>query len=237
MRHFQDTKPKTQAYTYQPKRKVTAPRPPEESTLFKGIHNVKKLKDEAEAPTFKPQTRPYKPPKKKEEVKQQINQRQKIIEMEQQRAEEEQRARDEKFAQRHHQEELEDMKQQHEAYDQEVQESPEQPQEEGEDGTPLLFVDVNLGPGKSERIVVYEGDTAEQLADDFTQKHGLDEALKQKLIVLLEDQIAGLLARIDEEMTSNYSENQEGDETPQIHDENENDLEDEGEMQSPDDQE
>ena len=25
---------------------------------------------------------------------------------------------------------------------------------------PLLYVDVNLGPGKSERIVVYEGDTA-----------------------------------------------------------------------------
>jgi len=29
----------------------------------------------------------------------------------------------------------------------------------------LLFVDVNLGPGRAERIVVYEGDTAEQLAE------------------------------------------------------------------------
>lgn len=85
--------------------------------------------------------------------------------------------------------------------------------------------------------MVFEGDTAEQLADDFTQKHGLDEALKQKLIVLLEDQIAGLLARIDEEMTSNYSENQEGDETPQIQDEDEDNgegEEEEGEMMSPD---
>lgn len=75
---------------------------------------------------------------------------------------------------------------------------------------------MNLGPGRSERIVVYEGDTAEQLADDFTRKHGkysnnlgLDSSLKSKLIILLQDQIAGLLARIDEEMTSNYSENQE----------------------------
>ena len=94
--------------------------------------------------------------------------------------------------------------------------SPEEPfegqddeQRQDEDGerNPLLFVDVNLGPGRSERIVVYEGDTAEQLADDFTKKHGLDENLKEKLVKLLENQIAGLLARIDEELTSNDTEN------------------------------
>lgn len=32
---------------------------------------------------------------------------------------------------------------------------------------PLLYVDVNLGPGKSERIIVYDGDTAEGLAEKF----------------------------------------------------------------------
>lgn len=32
---------------------------------------------------------------------------------------------------------------------------------------PLLYVDVNLGPGKSERIVVCEGDTPEALAEQF----------------------------------------------------------------------
>lgn len=44
---------------------------------------------------------------------------------------------------------------------------------EGDDGAPqpLLFVDVNLGPGRAERIVVYEGDTAEALAQEFTDKH------------------------------------------------------------------
>lgn len=77
---------------------------------------------------------------------------------------------------------------------------------------------MNLGPGRSERIVVYEGDTAEELADEFTRKHGkdlnflgLDQSLKGKLIVLLQDQIAGLLARIDEEITStsNNSEQQD----------------------------
>jgi hypothetical protein len=79
-------------------------------------------------------------------------------------------------------------------------------EDEGE-GNPLLFVDVNLGPGRAERIVVYEGDTAEQLAEDFTKKHGLDDNLKEKLVKLLENQIAGLLARIDEELTSNGTEN------------------------------
>jgi len=70
---------------------------------------------------------------------------------------------------------------------------------EGE-GNPLLFVDVNLGPGRAERIVVYEGDTADELADEFTKKHGLDESLKEKLVKLLESQIAGLLGTIIEDV-------------------------------------
>lgn len=38
----------------------------------------------------------------------------------------------------------------------------------------MLYVDVNLGPSKVERIVVFEGQTASQLAEEFAQKHGLD---------------------------------------------------------------
>lgn len=88
--------------------------------------------------------------------------------------------------------------------------SGQQQEDEGEEGpNPLLFVDVNLGPGRAERIVVYEGDTAEQLAEEFTTKHGLDENLKEKLVKLLENQIAGLLARIDEELTSSGTENEQ----------------------------
>lgn len=33
--------------------------------------------------------------------------------------------------------------------------------------TPLLFIDINLGEEKPERIVVYEGDQAKTLADEF----------------------------------------------------------------------
>ena len=35
----------------------------------------------------------------------------------------------------------------------------------------MLFVDVNFGAGRSQRIVVYDGDTAEDLADRFATEH------------------------------------------------------------------
>lgn len=37
---------------------------------------------------------------------------------------------------------------------------------------PLLFVDINLGDDQVERIVVYEGNTASELALQFSNKHG-----------------------------------------------------------------
>jgi len=51
---------------------------------------------------------------------------------------------------------------------------------------PLLYVDVNLGPGKSERIIVYDGDTADSLADKFSLSHGLDLNMRGKLAQLLD---------------------------------------------------
>ena len=58
----------------------------------------------------------------------------------------------------------------------------EEDEEEEDEDNPLLFVDVNLGPDRSERIVVYDGDTAEGLADDFAKKHNLNQNMKIKLI-------------------------------------------------------
>lgn len=82
--------------------------------------------------------------------------------------------------------------------------SEEDEGEEGEsdDDNPLLFVDVNLGPERSERIVVYDGDTAEGLADEFSKKHKLNQNMKVKLVQLLQSEISGLLSRIDEEDNS-----------------------------------
>ena len=49
---------------------------------------------------------------------------------------------------------------------------PDNIQEEGEgDNQPLLFVDVNLGVGKQERIVVCDGDRADELAERFANMH------------------------------------------------------------------
>ena len=37
---------------------------------------------------------------------------------------------------------------------------------------PVLFVDVNIGNGKVDRVVIYEGDTAERVAREFAAKNG-----------------------------------------------------------------
>jgi hypothetical protein len=49
------------------------------------------------------------------------------------------------------------------------------------DKAPLLFVDVNLGGETAERIIVYEGDTPEDLAQKFCDEHNLDEDTQEKL--------------------------------------------------------
>lgn len=63
-------------------------------------------------------------------------------------------------------EEEEQNQEEEEEGDEQTEESPEK-----DEKTPLLYVDVNLGPGSSERIVVCDGDTAESLADQFCQQH------------------------------------------------------------------
>jgi hypothetical protein len=53
-------------------------------------------------------------------------------------------------------------------------------------GEPKLYVDVNIGRQGMERIVVYEGDTADSLATDFCVSNGLNMEMQQKLKVLLD---------------------------------------------------
>ena len=61
----------------------------------------------------------------------------------------------------------------------------EQEEMEDEEPIPLLFVDVNLGEGKMARIVLYDGDTPEEVANDFAKEHELDNTMKRKLTDLL----------------------------------------------------
>ena len=82
-----------------------------------------------------------------------------------------------------------------------------------------MYVDVNFGPGKAQRIVVYENDTAEELAIKFATENSmiyilsvilflidLDDHLRGKLKLLLEGQMSGILSKIEEEMFSMQSE-------------------------------
>ena len=70
----------------------------------------------------------------------------------------------------------------------------------------MLYVDVNLGNSGTQRIVVFEGDTAEGLAEKFSNEYNLDEGMKEKLTLMLQQQIAGVLEKI-EEVQSNNSDN------------------------------
>lgn len=64
---------------------------------------------------------------------------------------------------------------------------------------PILYIDVNLEEGRKERIVIYEGDRAEELAEEFGKKHHLGEDTVAKLKTVLEVQISSILEKIDEE--------------------------------------
>lgn len=78
--------------------------------------------------------------------------------------------------------------------------------QENDDKIPLLFVDVNLGLGQTERITVFEGDTSEALSQKFALEYGLNFHMQLKLKELLDFQIDGLLSRIDEEPNSGFTE-------------------------------
>lgn len=47
-----------------------------------------------------------------------------------------------------------------------------------EERIPLLFVDVNIGKDKQERITIYKGDNAEDLSREFAGCHNLDEKMR-----------------------------------------------------------
>lgn len=71
---------------------------------------------------------------------------------------------------------------------------------EGEDDRePKLYVDVNVANFGLQRIIVYEGDTVESLVSDFVKRCPIDEFMIEKLKTLLQQQIDGVLERIDED--------------------------------------
>ena len=50
-----------------------------------------------------------------------------------------------------------------------------------------------------DRIVLYEGDEPEEVAEEFALEHCLDRSMCKKLTELLQQQMAGVLSKIEEE--------------------------------------
>lgn len=59
---------------------------------------------------------------------------------------------------------------------------------------PILFVDVNLGEDKVERLTVYEGDEAVDVAKEFWIKNNLNTTMQEKL----EQMLNSYLSKIDD---------------------------------------
>ena len=52
------------------------------------------------------------------------------------------------------------------------EESQESEPDNPDEPYPILFLDVNLGKGRVERLVLYDGDAPETVAEDFCKQYG-----------------------------------------------------------------
>ena len=60
-------------------------------------------------------------------------------------------------------------------------------------------MDVNFGSGEITRIIMYENDTPEELAEAFCQEHSLNDEKKKKLVEIIESHLKSMLLKIEEE--------------------------------------
>eukprot|EP00347_Sterkiella_histriomuscorum_P014159 403361937 len=68
-----------------------------------------------------------------------------------------------------------------------------------DDRNPILLLDVNLGNDEMSRIIIFEGDNAQDVADNFCRDNQLDEKKKAKLLNIIQAQMNTILPKIDEE--------------------------------------
>ncbi|CDW77058.1 UNKNOWN [Stylonychia lemnae] len=64
---------------------------------------------------------------------------------------------------------------------------------------PLLYLDVNLGDDKMQRIIINEGDNIQFIVDEFCSRYNLNRKKKAKLERAIDQQLAGHLHSIQEE--------------------------------------
>ncbi|CDW82304.1 UNKNOWN [Stylonychia lemnae] len=58
---------------------------------------------------------------------------------------------------------------------------------------PLICLDVKIAPEKTEQLLIFEGDDFNLITDKFSQKHGLNQSKKQKLLTIIEKQAQQLI--------------------------------------------
>lgn len=63
---------------------------------------------------------------------------------------------------------------------------------------PILFVDINLGKSRVERLTVFDGDNPKDVSKEFAERTGINEKMRVKLENMLQEQLTGLLTRINE---------------------------------------
>jgi hypothetical protein len=76
---------------------------------------------------------------------------------------------------------------------------------------PILSIDVNLGEGLSEKIIVFEGETAHEVAERLGAKYTISEETKLMFEKILESHLSTMLWKIDEvseEMLTDRTENE-----------------------------
>ena len=58
---------------------------------------------------------------------------------------------------------------------------------------PVLFLDVNLGKDRMQRLIIYEGDNVQKVIDEFSKLHKLNTKKRTKLEKAIEKQLNGHL--------------------------------------------
>lgn len=108
--------------------------------------------------------------------------------------------------------------------------------QEDEEREPKLYVDVNVANFGVQRIIVYEGDTVDSLVANFVKRCPIDEFMVEKLKTLLQQQIDGVLERIDEDEDLDDLDDMEGEDEDSHYEEEKSVPEDEAAPSSQHDQ-
>ena len=69
-------------------------------------------------------------------------------------------------------------------------------------GKELLTITVEIGNGQKENIIIFENDDAQQISDEFCNKHGINDELK----TIFTNQISENIAQVKEEIANEKSE-------------------------------